>query len=818
VDHRVLAVAWYRFRGTFERRWPGYLTIIVLIGLLGGLAMASAATARRTQSAFSLHIDPGTYSPHTVHAIAHLPLVTSARTYVAIDALQASPNGLADLNTPFNEQVEFVGSLNGLYFTQDRIRIVEGRLSNLQRADEVVVSELTAHHFNLHVGQLMPLNFYTAAQANDPNFDPAVKQPASRLTVRITGIGVFTDEVVQDDIDRVDRVLLTPALTQLKLTCCSTYTWIGLRLLHGNADVPAVQAEYARAAGVSHQYFRITSVVEAQGERAVRPESIAAAVFALIVALAALVLGTQAVYRQIYSHRSDRAILRSLGADRLVDALDSLFGICGALVFGSLLAVVVAIALSPLAPLGPIHRLEVSPGISFDWTVLGIGTATLLIVVGGSAALLAFRDSPERIHRRNARTTRGSGVAAAAAGSGLPVAAVTGVRFALEAGSERDSVPVRSTIFGTVLALIVLVGALTFGASLNSLISHPGLYGWNWDSALVAGSGYGTISTADSTRLLDQDHSIAAWSGVYFDSLAIDGHSVPVIAQRVRAQPAPPILTGHAVDGEGQVVLGGTTLAMLHKQVGDFVEVANGRPIHRLQIVGTATIPTIGIGHGVHPSMGYGALVPIDALPAAYFAATPNPSGASVHGPKAILIRLRPGANTVAAQRVLGRIAFHLSQARESLGVALTLVQRPAEIVNYRSMGSAPMILGAGLVAGAALAQALTLATSVRRRARELALLKALGFTRRQFALVVAWQSTISVGLGALAGVPLGIIAGRFLWTRFATQLNAVPQPQVPTLTIVLVVIGALVLANVVAALPGRTAARSPTALILRAE
>ena len=61
-------------------------------------------------------------------------------------------------------------------------------------------------------------------------------------------------------------------------------------------------------------------------------------------------------------------------------------------------------------------------------------------------------------------------------------------------------------------------------------------------------------------------------------------------------------------------------------------------------------------------------------------------------------------------------------------------VQRPAEIVNYRSMGATPAILGAALAVGAISALVLTLTSSVRRRRRDLALLKALGFTRRQLA------------------------------------------------------------------------------------
>jgi hypothetical protein len=46
---------------------------------------------------------------------------------VALNALCALPSGYADPDTPFNQQVELVGSLNGLYFDQDRVIITAGR-------------------------------------------------------------------------------------------------------------------------------------------------------------------------------------------------------------------------------------------------------------------------------------------------------------------------------------------------------------------------------------------------------------------------------------------------------------------------------------------------------------------------------------------------------------------------------------------------------------------------------------------------------------------------------------------------------------------
>ena len=96
--------------------------------------------------------------------------------------------------------------------------------------------------------------------------------------------------------------------------------------------------------------------------------------------------------------------------------------------------------------------------------------------------------------------------------------------------------------------------------------------------------------------------------------------------------------------------------------------------------------------------------------------------------------------------------------------------------------------------------------------------MKTLGFTQRQLAMAVAWQSGISVAIGTAVGVPLGIVLGRYLWVLFAHGINAVPVPTVPALTVTLVAVGALALSVLVAAVPARQAARTPTALLLRAE
>ena len=143
---------------------------------------------------------------------------------------------------------------------------------------------------------------------------------------------------------------------------------------------------------------------------------------------------------------------------------------------------------------------------------------------------------------------------------------------------------------------------------------------------------------------------------------------------------------------------------------------------------------------------------------------------------------------------------------------------RPEVIVSSGSIETVPTVLGAGLGVGAVVALGITLVASVRRRRRDLAIMKTLGLSARQLATVVAWQSTVAVLIGTVVGVPLGIVIGRVLWDLFAEGIQAVPAPAVPALVVTAIGLGAIVLANVVAVIPGRIAARTPTGLLLRSE
>jgi hypothetical protein len=828
-----LRVAWYRSRATFARRMGGLVALVLLIGLTGGMALGSIAAARRTQSSFPRFLASTDPSDMTVSVIgfgANVPVLTTTighlagvKRVAAIDSPNLVPVTTSGAPGPGAQaKVLWAGSIDGGLFRQDRVTVVNGRMADPKQADEAVMTASAASQLGAHVGQVIRLGLFTNSSSATARL---------LLHVKLVGIVVLNNQVVQDAVDATfGFALLTPALIrEAAMAAPSAVSPVSydLQLVHSGRDVLMVEQELVRLIprGASYQ-FHATAPVVAQVEDAVKPESIALGAFGAIAALVTLVIGAQAVSRQLRTGDEDRQVLRALGAGPAVTIADGLIGVLAAVVAGSLLAVVVAVALSPLAPLGPVRPVYPASGIAFDWTVLGLGLAGLVVVLSAVAFAIAYRQAPHRVARRLRQTPpRGSRAARAAANSGFPAPAVTGMRFAFEPGVGRAAVPVRSALSGTVLAVAMVVATLTFASGLRTLVSHPPLFGWNWNYAL-----YPSGSVPPQARtLLEHDPNVSAWTGVDYTVADIDNQTVPILVESPRPTVSPPILSGHGLAANDQIVIGAATLARLHKHIGDTVVFSYGSPGNpisvaptRLRIIGTATFPAVGYSSLIadHTSMGTGALVSTGIMPRG----AQRNSDPTLNGPDLVFVRLNPGINAAKGhadmQRIVDAADKALAADPKAAGNNLTIlgVQRPAQIVNYRSVGAAPILLAAGLATGAVFALGLTLTASVRRRRRDLALLKTLGFTRRQLAATIATQASAAALIGTIVGVPIGILTGRWLWTLFAHEIFAVPKPTVPALSIVIVAFGALVLANLVAAIPGLRAARTRTAVLLHGE
>ena len=843
MSSQVMRVAWYRFQATWRGRHGGYLTIVLLIGVIGGIALGSIAAARRTDSSFSTFLastnssdlnviaaapNVANYSPAMTALLTHLPYVKHVEDASISSIWPLGPNGLPHLSAAANKDVTPLASVDGLDFTEDRATVIAGHMANPSNPDEIVMTTAAASLLGVHLGSKMAFGLYTPEQLrNLPETGVPTIKPYSRVDVRVVGLVVLNSQVVQDDIDRYPTfVLFTPALAHVLLSPpflgAEGWTEYGLQLDHGNTDVAIVEREISDAVpSGTLLLFHVTSVVESEAQQAVAPEVIALWVFGLIAALAALLVILQAVSRQLQALHDEREVMRAIGADKQMVASDGLIGIVGAVLIGSLVAVAVAVGLSPLAPIGPVRAVYPTPGVAFDWTVLGLGLMALVVVFVGVSVILSARATADRVARgANQRRGVATSVTRAAAVSGLPVSAVAGVRLALSSGRGLSSTPVRSAMLGTTLAVTIAVATLTFGSSLRNLVTQPALYGWNWSYALQPVNDPVSFTPPQFESLLQRDTDVEAWTTVQFYTIDLDGQAVPFMFEPPAAPIAPPLLSGHAVHGPNQVVLGPATLATLHKQIGDTVE-ASYEGVHvTLRVVGAATFPAIGVNGIFHPSTGIGAAASTQLLP-------PAPDRVCGQEADMVLIKMRPGVSAPAALADAQRIATDTNRIFTAVPktttcyddlVSVLPVQRPAEIADYRSVGSTPSLLAAVLALSAIAALGLTLAASVRRRRRDLATLKALGFTGPQLLSAVCWQSSVAVAVGVVAGIPFGIVVGQWLWTLFARDIYVVPEPAVPALSVILVAIAAMVFANLVAIIPGRLAARTPTARVLRSE
>lgn len=833
---RAVRVAWYRFRAGHARRWTGYVSVVLLIGSIGGVAMASVAGARRTESSFrtyqastnpstiglfSRYDDPALgmstgYDPKAASAVAHVPLVVRSTTTIIFDGNidLTSIKGLHTHVTAGESPSAFTGSLNGEYSAMDRVTLIAGRRANPSRRDEAVMNAQAARQMGLHVGSVIQIPFYTDAETQSPN----PSKPFLVARVRLVGEVVASRDVIEGDIGRLNSaaVIFTPALTRMLAPKCATGTETFMQLRGGAKNAKRVMAEVYRVdPAAAHFPAQITAQFIPIVQATITPDAIALAVFGGIAGLSLLLIAGLMIARIVRVASDDTGTLRALGADRSTMLVDQLLGVVAALIVGALIAVVAAVVLSPLTPLGPVRPVYPSAGVAFDWTVLGSGAVVLLVVLTALSVFLSRREvRGVGTSRANASGKRGSSLVRSVANSGLPVSVVTGVRFAIEPGRGRNAAPVRSALSGAVLAVTVLISTVTFGASLNSLVSHANLYGWNWDYALLSSfAGAEDLPGPQITGFLNHDRVISAWSGVNFANAKLDGQRVQMLAEKPGAAVAPPILSGRDIVSANEIVLGGATLTQLHEHVGGSVTFSNGISQPKtLRIVGTATMPALGNNMG----MGVGALTSLKNFPGSLL----NLQGAAIPGPSVVLVRIRPGVSASVARRSLEMINAKVNAipAASGLGGGVISDLRPIQIVNFRSMGTTPTIFASVLAIGAVIALGLTVSASVRRRRRELALLKALGLTRRQLVAAISWQATVAAVVGAVVGIPLGVAIGRQLWVVFARSIDAVPVPAVPALTVVLVGAGALLFANLVAALPGRSASRTPVALVLRSE
>jgi hypothetical protein len=552
-------------------------------------------------------------------------------------------------------------------------------------------------------------------------------------------------------------------------------------------------------------YYLIASPIapeKARVERTLQPTVTALSVLALAVGVVTLVVLGLAVARELRSTGGDQRQWWRLGVTTTERTVITLLPLLGALAAGLVLAVGAAWLLSPVGPVGTVRSIEPSPGRQLPATVL-LGALAFGVLATAGVAALALRAA-----RRSGRADEALGdrrdlafVRRLVGGTSRPELG-EGVRAAY-GGSRGGGVVVASCA----LAAGVFVAALVFGTSVSAVLSTPSAYGWPWDLGVMGGAGYGELNVQEIEAALEDSDDVAGWTllGLTND-VTLDGRPVvSLIAESPRPDADFTVVSGRLPRDAGEVALGTRTAAERDVGIGDRVELAGSIGSRTATVTGLAVLPPLGPFEADRADPGTGMVVPADLL------------GAEAAAPlyTFVGVDLAPGADPAA---VVADLDPHFGSGSDTLPIDYRTPVRPAEIVSVRSMRAAPLLVG-GLLAGAAvLGLAVGVLVSIRARRRELAILRALGFTGGQVRTSVRIQALATMVAAVVIGVPLGVAAGRVAWRAFAFRLGVAAEPTTPVWWIVATVAGSLVLAVVVAVYPARLAARIDPATVLRTE
>jgi hypothetical protein len=839
-----MRIAWYASRASWRQTWRVALLVALIGGLLGSVALGALAAARRTDSAYGRYLRavnasdamvdvPGPYA-QLIRQIGRAPGTLSSAGWIGLNAYPVIDGKVDDSFLT----AALTGALNGEFYRQDKVTVLTGRMPPPTATNEVVLTQNVADSFGtrhapFRVGDLMTWQFF---KLNPQTFAPTLAQ---RVTFRVAAI-VNVSPALTDDFDATATAIIPPAATARFVSAREyAFGWATLRLRAGNAGVPALQkwlnAFAPRAQAEVKDPFpftfsiRVLATVKHEAQQAIEQESVAVAALGALTALALLVLMAQGLAQLLSRSARDAPVLRAIGAGRGAAAMAAAGPGVVAVLGAVLLSIAGAIAISPLAPVGPVRQYDPVRGVQADWLVLGAGGAALLVLLALQLAWLAWRSVRQG---RELAPVRPAALVLAASRAELPVPIVTGIRHALDRGTGRLRAPVRATLAGSIVAVTALVAALVFGASLTGLTTHPVRYGWNWQLMLQSSGGWGSWPPGAVTKEVAKQTGVVGWSELGFGQLNLtsagrrDTTEVPVMGLQTYGakKVEPPTTSGRPLAGANQIELGAVTMRQLGLHVGE--RVMAGQDPTPLTVVGTVTLPSLGVVLTDHPSLGRGAMVQESTLLSAEFGPKLHKlsneqienSPASPAFPSTMIFDVRSAADAHAVSKGIINWANAMPGNGGSLYPLEAKSELGAQVVNAGQMRGEPITLAAGVAAAAVLALGLTILASVRQRRRDLALLKALGLRARQVRAVIGWQTTTILLVAIVAGIPLGVAVGNWTWNAFANSIGFVAVPVVPVAALAGGLAIVLLAGNLLAAGPAYLAARIRPAATFRTE
>ena len=781
----VVAIA----RSEIRSRWLGLVLIGLLAGVVGAVAISGLALARRTTTAYdrlgevtAVDDGRGSVTSHLdlLDEIAALPMVTESWLGgVAIGKVEGENSFIGIVagpraSTPIVHPIAVQGRLPGPSSDPDVI--------------EVVLGEELQREFQIPIGTTFPVQFLT--EADYFRFDSGFEggQPHG---------GTATLEVVGSVRMAGGATDLPPTFASAAALESHPDAFIGgvyyVRLEDGAAGFDEFEDAVEDLAGdrtlppEAAEFEVVIAADPSVAEAAVDNTGLLLGRALVIFALSTVVVGGIAVIQALARHHTaragDREVEHALGLTRgQQNAARLLSGMVPAAI-ATVLAAIGALVSARIEPIGAMHLYEPNPGPALNVTVVAVGIAAVFASVLTAATLTGAL----RRAGRSEGAVRESAVVNRVTRVGGSPPTVLGLRFALEAGRGARAVPVRSAITGAMVGVAGVVAGLVFMSSLDRLIDSPAR------SAIPYDVGIADVTAEDlEGEMLDSplvgNVTVTESAPLTVDGLDISGHALT----NLRGSLDIGIQEGRLPRTPDEITLGLRAAHDLQVDTGDTVTVQQPDGDEReLAVVGLAVVPTFD-----GEELGLNALMTPEGLETAATAAAF--SGAAIGA--------APGQD-------VSQLVELLSSRFEADPQGI-----PVAVQNLDELGGLPAGVAAivGLIAVFALTNALVVA--VRRRRRDLAVMRAMGFTRRQTATAVVVMALAIVTIGVVVGVPVGMAVGATIWRATASGAFVLSDAYFRWELIVLPVLGAIVIALVAATIPARHAASQSSAEGLRAE
>ena len=827
MDGKV-GIAWravlLRVRVELRDRWLSWAAVALVAGLGAGVVLGLFAGAdlsinayrdfsRKMRAADALvagRSEFGLVGAVDLDEVAQLPQVeASARASVSL--LFTGETGDGRRIGPV-DVLPVAPDDHRLGTAVERWSMLEGRAADPDRVDEATASFDLADRLGLSVGDTVRLHFVKAASfpataallldqfgerltgapgAQSTTIDRLADGPD--VTFLIVGIEASPAEFPPLGPDLAPVLHLTEAFTRVHGAdlVSSPIAYVRLRQ-HDAVTFDAFAKSVERLADDEIASFVQNRVLhDPKVERAIRVQATALRIVALVTTLALVLVVAQAFLRQEDDRAREERALQALGLrGRDLRAMAALRGaVVGA--GAAVVAAGVAIVVSGFLPIGVARRADLDVGVEVDPAWIGLGA--LAVVAIATLIGVATHSVAQRRARRGDRAP--SRLVQAVDRTALPPTATVGVGFAFDRGRAGTGVPVWVTVMGVTLSFALLGGLWCFRAGLDHLLATPALYGWNW-TVKSGAPALPDVSDALAPAFTADPEMVAVAEGTV-TQVELGLRRVDVLAMRQldAATAAPTVVDGRLPRRPNEVLLGGSTLDDAALAIGDVAELGLGDRTAAMRIVGRGVFPEFGDAG----RLGRGAFVTFAGVRRLLPDARRN----------VFLIRLRDGGDVTAE-------VDHLRRALDPLPTRDS--GRPQELEQLADVSGLPTLLGVLVASLAAASLAHTLLISVRRRRRDLAVLRAMGFVRRQVGTTVVWQTTTVVALGLSLGLPLGALLGRLVWSEFAGNLGAVVETRIAWVPLLVTVPVAVLAANVVAVVPAWLAVRQRPAVSLRAE